>query len=121
MRRKSPLPWTFDILEAIERIERYTHGKDIAGYSADSMLRDAVERNIERISEASKRLPAELKAQHPDVPWDKVAAIGNRFRHEYFRIDDNVIWEVVIRHLRPLREAVAAIRGRLKEGEPPVP
>lgn len=47
------------------------------------MLRDAIERNIERISEASRRLPDDLKAGYPSIPWRDIAGIGNVLRHGY--------------------------------------
>jgi uncharacterized protein with HEPN domain len=69
------------------------------------MLRDAVERNLERISEASRHIPKDLKAGHPEIPWQKVAGIGNILRHAYPIVDDSVIWEVVVRELPPLKAA----------------
>jgi uncharacterized protein with HEPN domain len=70
------------------------------------MLRDAVERNIERISEASRHIPRSVKAKHPEIPWRKIAGIGNILRHAYPIVDDSLVWEVVVRDLPPLRAAV---------------
>lgn len=66
-----------DILEAISRIRAYTKDKTYADFQNENWLQDAVERNIERVSEASRHLPSELKARHPDIPWDEIGAIGN--------------------------------------------
>jgi uncharacterized protein with HEPN domain len=86
-----------DILEAIAAIAEYTAGKTFDDYAAARMLRDAVERNLERISEASRHLPKHLKARHSEIPWRKVADIGNILRHAYPIVDDSVVWEVVVR------------------------
>jgi uncharacterized protein with HEPN domain len=62
-------PWLDDMLDAIDWVERITAGKSLADYRADRPMRDAVECNIERLSEASRHLPGELKAAHPELPW----------------------------------------------------
>jgi len=53
-----------------------------------------VERGIEIISEASRHLPDALKARHSEIPWRKVAGVGNVLRHEYERIAPEVLWSV---------------------------
>ena len=72
-----------DIAEAIALIERYLQGRERGDLDEEPMLRQAIERNIEIISEASRRLPDAWKARHPTVPWGKVAGIGNVLRHDY--------------------------------------
>jgi len=94
-----------DILEAIAVIAEYTAGKTFDDYVAERMLRDAVERNVERISEASRHIPGSRKARHPEIPWQEVAGIGNILRHAYPIVDDSVVWEVVVRDLPPLKAA----------------
>jgi uncharacterized protein with HEPN domain len=58
-------------------------------------------------------LPDELKARHPDIPWQKVAAIGNVLRHEYRLISAPLMWEVVRDYLPPLKEVCRAELARL--------
>jgi uncharacterized protein with HEPN domain len=106
-----------DILEAIDTIGVYTSGKTQTNYAAERMLRDAVERNIERISEASRHVPMGLKAKRSGIPWSKVAGIGNILRHAYPIVDDSLIWEVVVRDLPPLRLAIERMLAELKPGE----
>lgn len=95
-----------DILDAIARIERFTRGKSFEDFLADAMLRDAVERNIERISETSCRLPEELTARHPGIRWRAVADIGNILRHAYDDVDDGQTWKVAVRDLDGLEAAI---------------
>jgi uncharacterized protein with HEPN domain len=106
-----------DILEAIAVIGAYTTGKTQDDYAAERMLRDAVERNIERISEASRHIPRRLKAKHAAIPWRKVAGIGNILRHAYPIVDDTLIWEVVVRDLPSLKVAVEQMLREVDAGE----
>ena len=77
------------------------------------MLRFAVERGVEIISGASRRIPDDLKARHGHIPWREIAGIGNVLRHDYERIDDRELWRVLTRDL-PLKAAVEAM---LREAE----
>jgi uncharacterized protein with HEPN domain len=106
-----------DILDAIAAIELYTSGKTLDEYRAVRMLRDAVERNIERISEASRHIPRSLKAKHPEIPWRNTAGIGNILRHAYPIADDGLIWEVVVRDLPPLKAAVEQMLREANAGK----
>lgn len=64
-------------MDAIARIEAWTDGKTFDDYLADDMLRAAVERSLEIVSEASRHIPAEAKRRHPEVTWRCVAGFGN--------------------------------------------
>jgi uncharacterized protein with HEPN domain len=102
-----------DILEAIATIHAYTSGKAASDYASERMLRDAVERNVERISEASRHIPKSLKAEHAEIPWRKVAGIGNILRHAYPIVDDSLVWEVVVRDLPSLKLAIERMLAKV--------
>ena len=70
-----------DILDAIEEIEDYTAGMDYGAYRLDGKTRRSVERLVEIISEASRKIPDEMKVKHPAVQWPEIRAIGNLLRH----------------------------------------
>lgn len=108
-------PYVYDILENIERVQSEASGQSFADFQRDWKLRFAVQRAIEIISEASRRLPADLKATRPEIPWPSIAGMGNLLRHEYQSISDKVIWEVVQRDLPLLKTAVEAIAKSLDE------
>lgn len=91
-----------DILEAIELIEAEIAGVSLAAFAADKRKRWLVERALEIISEASRRLPDEVKGRHENIPWRKVAGIGNVLRHEYEHVAYDVLWRVVVDDLPAL-------------------
>lgn len=105
-----------DILVTIERIEIFTSGKTVADLSREPMLNDAVERCIERISEASRSIPEDIKSNYPAVPWPDIAAIGNRIRHGYFAVDPRIIWDTATLDLPALRETVLDIQRQHADG-----
>lgn len=93
-----------DIVEAIENIRSETAGVSLDAFEADWRKRWLVERGVEIISEASRRLSDELKARHPEIPWPKVAGIGNVLRHDYESIAAPVMWKLAQDDLPPLEK-----------------
>ena len=83
-----------DVLQAIANIEADTVGLDFEKFAADRRVRQLVERNLEILSEASRRIPDHLKATEPDVPWREVAGIGNVLRHDYGEVRPDILWGV---------------------------
>jgi uncharacterized protein with HEPN domain len=102
-----------DILEAIDLAQGAIVGLSKAALENDLFRQRGIERTLEIISEAVRHLPDEMLATRPDIPWSDVRAIGNVIRHEYWRVDPNVVWRIVEDDLPPLREAVAALLAGL--------
>jgi uncharacterized protein with HEPN domain len=98
-----------DILDAIRGIEDTVGGIGFDTYLDVWHMRRATERGIEIISEASRHIPEDLKALFPDVPWIDIATIGNILRHEYARVDDQIIWNIVETDLPALEVATRAL------------
>jgi uncharacterized protein with HEPN domain len=73
-------------------------------FEADTRKRWIIERGVEIVSEASRRLPDDLKARHPEIPWPKVAGIGNVLRHNYEDVAAEVMWALVRDDLPALEE-----------------
>jgi len=114
---RSPRQRLQDILDAIDEIERFTAGKSFERYAADALVRRAVERLVEIVSEATRHLPQSLKDDHPSVPWRQVADIGNVLRHAYDRLNDRRVWTVVTDDLAPLKQAVQAMVRDIEKGK----
>ena len=106
------------ILDAIARIETLTAGKTFEDYGADWVTRDAIERNLERVSEASRHVPSHLKAQHGSIPWRAIAGLGNVLRHDYPRVKDPRVWQILSQDLGPLKAAVATMLRAVEEAGP---
>jgi uncharacterized protein with HEPN domain len=69
-------------------------------------MRRAVERCIEIVSEASRRLPQDLKDRHPAIPWPKIAGVGNVLRHDYDVVNNATIWHAATVDIVPLKGAI---------------
>jgi uncharacterized protein with HEPN domain len=104
-----------DILENIERVQQRTSGRNFEEFQHDWTFRFAIQRAIEIISEASRRLPDDLKASRPEIHWRSIAGIGNVLRHEYEGISDKVIWDIIQKNLPELKMAVEAIANAVDE------
>jgi uncharacterized protein with HEPN domain len=98
-----------DIIQNIEFVERFTAGQTQDRFSANLLLVAAVERCLERISEASRSIPDAIKANNPQQPWRDIANIGNILRHRYDTVDDGMIWSVVTHDLPSLKYTVEQI------------
>lgn len=94
------------ILAAIDRVVRYTNGKTFDDLIEDDMMYYAVVKNIEMMGEAANMLTTEFQNAHPETPWKMVKGMRNYIVHEYFQIDNNVVWDVVSNELNPLREQI---------------
>ena len=95
-----------DILESIYKIDNYTKGIDIKAFKSNSMLIDAVVRNIEIIGEATSKIPDEIKNKFSEVPWVKLKGIRNRIVHDYFGVDVEIIWKIIEKDLVELRQQI---------------
>jgi len=103
-----------DIIDAVAKIERFTAGVGREEFRRDSMVFDAVVRNLEIIGEAVKNLPQELRHDTSDLEWRKIAGLRDVLAHGYFSLDEEIVWDVVRTKLEPL--AVEA-RRIIKEVE----
>ena len=94
------------IKAAIDRILRYTSDKSYEDLVADDMMYYAVVKNIEIIGEAANMLTLRFQQSHPETPWKMVKGMRNYIVHEYFQIDDIVVWDVVKNNIPELLEQV---------------
>jgi len=91
-----------DILTAVDRILEYTRTLDFEGFRSDTKTFDAVVRNFEIIGEAAAHLPEGIAADHPEIPWQDMRDMRNVLSHEYFGINEKIVWETLQNDLRPL-------------------
>ena len=94
-----------DIVDNIDRIESYLEGFDFAAFVADPKTIDAVERCLQRITEAAIKIgPERMAAISPRTPVDAVRGLGNKLRHDYDRLDLPTIWRTARESLPELRD-----------------
>ncbi|MCD2157983.1 DUF86 domain-containing protein [Rhodococcus cerastii] len=103
-----------DVLYAIDRCQRYLgalngEAEDLAG-----MAEDAIERNLQIIGEAVNHLPAEITHAHAEIAWPQIRGFRNILVHQYFGVEIDVVRDVVVTYLPPLREALRQHVGDLE-------
>jgi uncharacterized protein with HEPN domain len=105
------------ILEAIERIDRYTEDMDEVAFLSNALVQDAVIRNIEIIGEAShnieKRYP-EFAAAHSELPLAFAYQMRNAVAHGYFKADLEIVWKTIQNDLPDLYTRVREARTALQ-------
>ena len=83
--------------------------KSFDDFAGNALVHDAVVRNLETVSEASRHIPSELKARAAHIPWREVADFGNILRHGYEAVNDRIIWDTIERDLPVLMEAIRSL------------
>lgn len=101
-----------DMLRAIESIERRVAG-DRAAFERDEVLQVYAVYHLLILGEAAYRLPASFREQHPHVPWNSMEGMRHILVHDYFRIDLEVVWQVIEHELPPLKRQLQAIMASL--------
>src|SRR5262245_47576442 len=84
-----------DIAHHIDLAAGFVAGIDFEGFIADQRTVYAVTRCLEIVSEASRRLPDDLKARHPSIAWRDIAGAGNIYRHDYEDVAPQHVWDAV--------------------------
>lgn len=98
----------YDIRENIELAYQFVGSLDFEAFCENRLVCYGVTRCLEIISEASRRLPDEIKARHPDIPWKEMAGAGNVYRHDYEDVQLHLIWGTVQNRFPALLAAVNA-------------
>jgi uncharacterized protein with HEPN domain len=106
MSRRSRL-FLEDITESCKRIQKYSLGISFEQFSSDERTIDAIVRNLEIIGEAVKNPPPELMALKPEIDWKKIARFRDVVVHHYFKVDLEVVWDIVENKISSLDEAAA--------------
>jgi uncharacterized protein with HEPN domain len=105
------------IRDNIDLARKFVEGLDYEAFRDNQLVFYAVTRCLEIISEASRHLPNDVKARHPDIPWTEMAGAGNIYRHDYEDVQQRLVWGTVHRRFPALLAAVEMELG--KSGELP--
>ena len=98
-----------DMIEAIERIQKYIQGMSYEQFAADTKTVDAVVRNFDILGEAAGKVPPEIQKSHPKLPWSKIRGMRNLLAHEYFGVSDSILWITATADLTPLLPLLKSI------------
>jgi uncharacterized protein with HEPN domain len=98
-----------DILEAINAVERFTAQMNFEQFYHDEKTIRAVERELEIIGEAVKKIPEHITEAHPSVPWRAIAGMRDRLIHHYWDTEAEILWSTVEESLPDLKTEITGI------------
>jgi uncharacterized protein with HEPN domain len=106
--------YLWDMLDAARTVQQFAAGVDRTAYLGNRMMQLAVERSVQAIGEAARRVSEDFKVAHPEVPWRQIIAQRNVLAHEYGAINQDRMWAMVSNDIPDLVE-------RLKNMVPSAP
>jgi len=109
MCERKDLQFIQDILESTDAALSFVDGYDFARFAEDRKTKSAVIRELEIIGEASSRISSEKKHKYPDIPWRLLKDFRNVLSHEYFGINEAIVWDILQTKLPGLKEQVTDI------------
>ena len=84
-----------DMIRFCESILEHTSGIDKSILVDSPLIYEATLWNIVLLGEAASNVPADVGDTHPEIPWGVIVAARNRIIHRYWRIDSDIIWDIV--------------------------
>lgn len=110
--RQRLIDYLAHILDAIERIDRYTENMDEVAFLQNDLVQDAVIRNLEILGEASNNVQKhypDFAARHPELPLAFAYQMRNAVAHGYFKVDYEIVWKTIQSNLPVLQGQVRDI------------
>lgn len=104
-----------DILISIVKIEGYIKGLSREAFYNNEQVLDAVVRNLEIIGEAANNVPKEILIKYPNIPWSDMVSMRNKILHEYFGVDEEIVWKTITEDLPELKIQITAFPESSKE------
>jgi uncharacterized protein with HEPN domain len=97
-----------DILEAIKNIEKYaSRGKKV--FEGDELIQVWIIHHLQIIGEAASAMSQNFIADYPEIPWQDMSDFRNILVHEYFRVDTEIVWNVITKELPDLKNKVRSM------------
>ncbi|OYR54007.1 HepT-like ribonuclease domain-containing protein [Halorubrum halodurans] len=103
-----------DILDAVEKILRFTNGMDYEAFVEDEKTVDAVLRNFEVIGEAAKNVPDDIRHEYSTVPWSEMAGMRDKLIHGYATVELWIVWTTIEEELPTLETQVESVRAEFE-------
>ena len=102
------------ILEAIDEILNYIDNYDFDKFLNDSKTKFASIKQLEIIGEAANHISEEAKIKFANIEWQKITGLRNILVHEYFGIDENIVWGIIVKDLPELKKSIQGILLKIK-------
>jgi uncharacterized protein with HEPN domain len=112
MMAKDPTIAVRDCLAEIAVLHDIAARMTLETFKNDPIVRRAAAYAIQTISEAVRHLPDDWLADYPTEPWTQIKSIGNRIRHEYFRLDDAIVWQIITTDTHALKTVMEKMLAR---------
>lgn len=109
MSKRSDIQLLQDMREATARVLKYTAGLDERMFLEDEQVIDAVARNIQIIGEAASRISKEFREAHPQIEWPGIIGMRHRLVHDYFEVEEKLVWRVIETKLPEFLDQLEAI------------
>jgi len=106
-----------DIVRSTDSISEIRADLSLEGLTGDAVAQAAILHHLTVIGEAANRVSAGLKAQHPGIPWSRIASQRNRIVHDYFGLDWVLLWKTITDSVPRLRHQVKRILDTEFPGE----
>ncbi len=107
------------IIDQVTTIEEEVAGVSFREFAANRSLKDLTAFRVQTIGENCHRLGDDVKARHPDLPWDDIYGMRNIIAHDYGRINPATVWNVARDHLGQVRQMASAELARTAERDGP--
>lgn len=100
------------MLDAVLAIEEFTKDVSYNDFCSSRLIKDAVIRNFEILGEAANNIEKEVITENDSIPWVQIISMRNLLIHEYFAIDDKIVWDTIVIELPKLKEQLQTILGK---------
>lgn len=107
--KKDDLLYFLHIRDSIKKVLEYSSGVDEKSFLKNTMLQDALVRQIEIIGEASNKVSVNTRTKYSNIPWKQIIAMRNRIIHEYFGIRLDIVWDTVQNNIPSLKDDIDKI------------
>lgn len=114
MSSRSDVVYLYDMLDSISAIEQFVAGFDYDMFVTDRKTYSATLRELEIIGEAGGNVSDEVKTRHAEIDWRTLKDFRNVLAHEYFGVNSEIVWDVVMNKL-PVLKGLLEIMVREEE------
>ena len=101
--RKTIEPYKEEIINAISEVESFVIGMDMVSFIKDIKTYKATVMCLILIGELASKIPPEIRSQNTKIPWGDIIGLRNRISHDYFGLDEKVLWQTIKESLPELK------------------